>query len=206
MRVIRGVGIAIGFLILTAWFVIFQSMALKFNWAMRDWLPIQFARALCRLMGVRIETYGRPYKERGVLLAANHTSYFDMPVLAAVIPVSFVAKSEVAKWPFFGPLSKLVRTVFVERDRRSKVGEQRDRIRERLEEGVPTHDLPWFGRRHDSCQAQAGRDWPSGAVVRARVIPVVVPPLRSGMREPPRITRLAGQVPDITRRSQGSLW
>ena len=135
MRVIRGVGIAIGFLILTAWFVIFQSMALKFNWAMRDWLPIQFARALCRLMGVRIETYGRPYKERGVLLAANHTSYFDMPVLAAVIPVSFVAKSEVAKWPFFGPLSKLVRTVFVERDRRSKVGEQRDRIRERLEEG-----------------------------------------------------------------------
>ena len=52
MRVIRGVGIAIGFLILTAWFVIFQSMALKFNWAMRDWLPIQFARALCRLFAI----------------------------------------------------------------------------------------------------------------------------------------------------------
>ena len=86
-------------------------------------------------MGIRIETFGRPYRERGVLLAANHTSYFDMPVLAAVIPVSFVAKSEVAKWPFFGTLSKLVRTVFVERERRSKAGEQRDRIRERLEEG-----------------------------------------------------------------------
>jgi len=135
MRVIRGVGIAIGFLALTALFVPFQWAALKFNWAMRDWLPIQYARGLCRLMGIRIETFGRPYRERGVLLAANHTSYFDMPVLAAVIPVSFVAKSEVAKWPFFGLLSKLARTVFVERERRSKAGEQRDRIRERLEEG-----------------------------------------------------------------------
>ncbi|MEQ1863446.1 MAG: lysophospholipid acyltransferase family protein [Micropepsaceae bacterium] len=135
MRVIRGVGIAIGFLILTLLFIPIQWTAIKFDWPMRNWLPVQFARGLCRLMGIRIETFGRPYKERGVLLAANHSSYFDMPVLAAVIPVSFVAKSEVAKWPFFGTLSKLVRTVFVERERRSKAGEQRDRIRERLEEG-----------------------------------------------------------------------
>lgn len=135
MRVIRGVGIVIGFLILTGLFVPVQWAAMRFDWAMRDWLPVRFARGLCRLMGIRIETFGRPYKERGVLLAANHSSYFDMPVLAAVIPVSFVAKSEVAKWPFFGTLSKLVRTVFVERERRSKAGEQRDRIRERLEEG-----------------------------------------------------------------------
>ena len=135
MRFIRGVGIAIGFLALTLAFIPVQWIAIKFDWAMRDWLPVRFARGLCRLMGIRIETFGRPYKERGVLLAANHSSYFDMPVLAAVIPVSFVAKSEVAKWPFFGTLSKLVRTVFVERERRSKAGEQRDRIRERLEEG-----------------------------------------------------------------------
>jgi 1-acyl-sn-glycerol-3-phosphate acyltransferase len=58
-----------------------------------------------------------------------------MPVLAAVIPVSFVAKSEVGNWPYFGTLSRLVRTVFVERERRSKAAEQRDAIRDRLEAG-----------------------------------------------------------------------
>jgi 1-acyl-sn-glycerol-3-phosphate acyltransferase len=135
MRTLRGVGVSAGFLFVTLTFIPLQWAALKFNWAIRDWLPIQYARSICALLGIRIETYGRPYRERGVLLAANHTSYLDMPVLAAVIPVAFVAKSEVAKWPLFGTLSKLARTVFVERERRSKAGEQRDRIRDRLEEG-----------------------------------------------------------------------
>jgi 1-acyl-sn-glycerol-3-phosphate acyltransferase len=135
MRVIRGIGILVGFVLLTLGFLVFQWLAVKFDLAWRDRLPVRYARGLCRLMGLRIETFGRPCRERGVLLAANHTSYLDMPVLAAVIPVSFVAKSEVAKWPFFGMLGGLVRTVYVERERRTKTGEQRDRIRERLEEG-----------------------------------------------------------------------
>lgn len=135
MGTIRGVGIAIGFLAVTALFVPVQSLAVKFNWKLRDQLPIRYARALCSLIGIRVETFGRPCREPGVLLACNHMSYLDMPVLAAVIPVSFVAKSEVGKWPFFGMMSKLVRTVFVERERRSRAGQQRDAIRERLEEG-----------------------------------------------------------------------
>ncbi len=135
MKLLRGVGIAIGFAAVTLAFLIVQSLAVRFDWKLRDTLPVQYARALCTLLGIRIETYGRPCREKGVLLAANHTSYLDMPVLAAVIPLSFVAKSEVAKWPLFGTLSGLVRTVFVERERRSKAGLQRDRIRERLEQG-----------------------------------------------------------------------
>ncbi len=135
MRLIRGVGVAIGFLSLTLAFVPLQWAALKFGWKLRDVLPIQYARGLCKIMGIRVETFGRPCREPGVLLAANHTSYLDMPVLAAVIPVAFIAKSEVANWPLFGTLSHLARTVFVERERRSKAGLQRDRIRERLEQG-----------------------------------------------------------------------
>ena len=48
------------------------------------------------------------------------------------MPLSFVAKSEVGSWPFFGTLARLQRTVFVERVRRSQTGEARDTIRERL--------------------------------------------------------------------------
>lgn len=135
MQTLRGIGIAIGFLFLTGLFVPAQWLALRFKSPLADRFPVIFARGLCGLIGIRVETFGRPCREKGVLLACNHTSYLDMPVLAAVIPVSFVAKSEVGKWPYFGTLSRLVRTVFVERERRSKAGEQRDAIRDRLEAG-----------------------------------------------------------------------
>jgi 1-acyl-sn-glycerol-3-phosphate acyltransferase len=135
MQLIRGVGIAIGFAGLTLGFAVLQWLALRLEWKLADTLPVTYAGTLCALFGIRVETFGRPCREHGVLLAANHTSYLDMPVLAAVIPLAFVAKSEVAKWPVFGTLSHLARTVFVERERRSKAGLQRDRIRERLEQG-----------------------------------------------------------------------
>lgn len=135
MQTLRGFGIAVGFVALTAAFVPVQWLALRFRSSLADTLPVAFARGLCGLIGIRVETFGRPCREKGVLLACNHTSYLDMPVLAAVTPVCFVAKAEVGQWPYFGTLSRLVRTVFVERERRSKAGEQRDAIRERLEAG-----------------------------------------------------------------------
>ncbi len=135
MQTLRGFGIAVGFIALTAAFVPVQWLALRFKSSVADTLPVAFARGLCGLIGIRVETFGRPCREKGVLLACNHTSYLDMPVLAAVTPVCFVAKAEVGQWPYFGTLSRLVRTVFVERERRSKAGEQRDAIRERLEAG-----------------------------------------------------------------------
>jgi lyso-ornithine lipid O-acyltransferase len=51
------------------------------------------------------------------------------------MPLSFVAKSEVGTWPFFGTLARLQRTVFVTRARRSKTAAARDAIAERLAQG-----------------------------------------------------------------------
>jgi 1-acyl-sn-glycerol-3-phosphate acyltransferase len=51
-----------------------------------------------------------------------------------VVPVSFVAKAEVAQWPGYGWLAKLQRTVFVDR-RRNSTMEQRDSIGRRLAAG-----------------------------------------------------------------------
>ncbi|HZC95984.1 MAG TPA: lysophospholipid acyltransferase family protein [Bradyrhizobium sp.] len=77
---------------------------------------------------------GTPTAERPVLYAANHISYTDITVLGSVIPGSFIAKSEVARWPFFGWLAKLQRSVFVDRRARSTVA-QRDAIGKRLADG-----------------------------------------------------------------------
>ena len=70
--------------------------------------------------------------EQGVLLISNHVSWLDITVLSAVAPVSFVAKQEVASWPFVSWLAKLQRSVFVDRNRRNEVGDKANEILSRL--------------------------------------------------------------------------
>ncbi len=70
-----------------------------------------------------------------MLIVSNHTSWLDIPVLSAVAPVSFIAKKEVAGWPFVSWLAKLQRSVFVDRQRRGAVGETTSEIIRRLQSG-----------------------------------------------------------------------
>ena len=97
--------------------------------------PHWFHKQVCRLLGVRIRLEGAIAPGRPVLLVANHVSWLDIPVLSAVAPLSFIAKQEVAKWPFVGWLARLQRSVFVDRDRRAAVADQATVIAERLEAG-----------------------------------------------------------------------
>lgn len=97
--------------------------------------PHWYHRQVCRLVGVKLTIDGEVVKDRPVLLVANHTSWLDIPVLSAVAPVSFVAKKEVGGWPFVSSLARLQRTVFVDRQRRSAVGETAGEISRRLAEG-----------------------------------------------------------------------
>ena len=84
------------------------------------------------LFGIHIRVSGVPVTGEGVLIVANHTSWLDIVIFSALQPLSFVAKAEIADWPFFGTLARLQRTVFVERARRATTGDARDAIRERL--------------------------------------------------------------------------
>jgi 1-acyl-sn-glycerol-3-phosphate acyltransferase len=97
-------------------------------------LPTFYHRWCCRILGFRVRVIGRPCAERPVLFAANHVSYTDVTVLGSMIAGSFIAKSEVANWPFFGCLATLQRTVFVDRRLRN-TAIQRDAISERLAVG-----------------------------------------------------------------------
>jgi 1-acyl-sn-glycerol-3-phosphate acyltransferase len=55
--------------------------------------------------------------------------------MSAAAPVSFVAKADVNRWPFFGSLARLQRTVFVDRERRVTTAGSRDEMAERLKAG-----------------------------------------------------------------------
>jgi lyso-ornithine lipid O-acyltransferase len=103
----------------------------------RPWvrtLPRFYHRQCCRILGLRVRTIGRPAGGRGVLFAANHVSYLDIPVFGSVLPASFIAKREIAGWPLFGWLARLQRSVFVDRRVRS-TARQRDDIAGRLAAG-----------------------------------------------------------------------
>ena len=101
-------------------------------------LPVFYHRQLLRLLKVRVhpdtalsaEGSGLP-----VLILSNHISWLDIVVLSSVMPVSFIAKSEVRDWPVFGFLSKLQRTVFVDRQRRHKTGQSTQEIASRMQAG-----------------------------------------------------------------------
>jgi len=135
MQSVRAATILLIFFVATVAGIPWQWSALKFRLKRRKTFPNRYHRWLCRLFGFRITVIGKPVQDRGVLMVANHTSYFDILVLSGTARVSFVAKQEVNSWPFFGTMARLQETVFVERERRSKTGAARDEIRERLREG-----------------------------------------------------------------------
>lgn len=135
MQKIRAIAILTVFLASTLLLIPWQALQLRFKLKGRKTFPSAFNRYLCRLFGIRITVFGKPIQDRGVLMVANHTSYFDILVLSGLANISFVAKSEVAGWPIFGTLAKLQQAVFVERARRTQTGEANDQIRERLLEG-----------------------------------------------------------------------
>jgi len=97
--------------------------------------PHWYHRQVCRIIGVRLHIEGEVAEEQGVLIISNHVSWLDITVLSAVAPVSFVAKQEVASWPFVSWLAKLQRSVFVDRNRRNEVGDKANEILSRLQGG-----------------------------------------------------------------------
>jgi 1-acyl-sn-glycerol-3-phosphate acyltransferase len=97
-------------------------------------LPRWYHARCARLFGLEIRVSGAASSGHPTLFVSNHVSYLDIVVLSAVSEVSFVAKREIAGWPFFGWLAKLQRTVFVERRARA-VGREADDLQRRLAAG-----------------------------------------------------------------------
>ena len=87
-----------------------------------------WARGMMRVAGVRVVTAGQP-PPGGALVVSNHLSYLDIPVLDSVMPMVFVARADLRRWPFWGPMASLGGTIYVDRATR------RDVLRVRREMG-----------------------------------------------------------------------
>jgi len=112
-----------------------QWIAVRLGLDLRRRLPVLWHRIALALVGIRVTQVGAPVVARPLLVAANHASWIDISVVGSLMPLSFIAKSEVSGWPIFGLLAKLQRTVFVNRQRRAETGKVADIIAERMVEG-----------------------------------------------------------------------
>jgi 1-acyl-sn-glycerol-3-phosphate acyltransferase len=129
---IRFIFIVAALVVLTLVLLPFQLIGIAFDMRLQRVVPHLYHRALCALIGVRIREVGQRSVETPALILANHVSWLDICVITALAPVVFVAKSEVARWPVFGWLARLQRTVFIDRGTRHRTGAATRRIAARL--------------------------------------------------------------------------
>lgn len=135
MPTLRAFVLGLAFLALTLLSIPIQWFSIRLKLKLQRNYPHAYHRLLCRMFGIRVNIVGTPIHDRGVLMAANHTSYFDILVMSAAAKVSFIAKKEVNGWPLFGLMARLQRSIYVDRERRGDTGHAREVIRERLRNG-----------------------------------------------------------------------
>jgi 1-acyl-sn-glycerol-3-phosphate acyltransferase len=129
-------GLALGFVAASTLILALAQVAvLKTRVGNPFLLPRLWHGSLLRALGFRVRVVGALSTQSPLLIAANHVSWTDIAVLGSLADLSFIAKSEMEGWPLMGWLSKLQRTVFVERGRRHRSGDQASEIALRLKAG-----------------------------------------------------------------------
>jgi lyso-ornithine lipid O-acyltransferase len=104
------------------------ALAARISWLQHS------SRRVLRILRVQIRVAG-PVPANG-LLVSNHLSYLDILVISSLTPAVFVAKREVKYWPVFGWFSIMAGTLFVDRKRRTHVGQMTDEIQTVLNQNV----------------------------------------------------------------------
>jgi len=131
---LRGIIRTLAFLGWTAFLVPPYLLIFVFGRPLRRPMVGLWHRGVCALIGMKVTSYGKPSQSKRVLLAGNHISYLDIPVLASCMDLTFVAKADVAGWPLFGFLAKIAQTAFIER-KPSKARHQKAALQQRILDG-----------------------------------------------------------------------
>ncbi|WP_405866332.1 MULTISPECIES: lysophospholipid acyltransferase family protein [unclassified Streptomyces] len=118
-------------------------------------IPAELVKRWCRWVvraaGVQVRFTGTAAAPTGgLLLVANHISWLDIPLLAAVRPARMLAKAEIRRWPVAGPLVARGGVLFIDRDRLRALPETVARIADVLRGGGAVAVFPegstWCGR------------------------------------------------------------
>ena len=113
---------------------------LRFDQFMISW----WSGTLLRLFGFRIRAFGKPLPG-AVMYVANHLSWLDIELMHSQRAISFVAKSEIARWPVVGYLATRAGTIYHQRGSSDSMSNVIGRVVERLQTGEPVGIFPEGG-------------------------------------------------------------
>jgi len=110
----------------------FLVTRLGLNWNV---IPRWFHWFGCTFLGMQVRVVGTPSTDRPTLIVSNHISWTDIIAVGSKADVTFVAKSEIEKWPFVGFMASLQRTLYVDRKRRADAHRASQEMGKRLASG-----------------------------------------------------------------------
>lgn len=101
----------------------------------------QWGKGWCWFMGIDVTCIGvekmKQLGNAGAVLAPNHESMFDMPVIASLpVDVKWISKKEIAYIPFVGGVMRAMGCYFVTRDRSGKDLNVMKEVEQGLRDGV----------------------------------------------------------------------
>jgi 1-acyl-sn-glycerol-3-phosphate acyltransferase len=71
-------------------------------------------KVLSILLGIRTIIAGN-VDNSADLYVSNHVTYLDIIIINKLLPVNFIAKSEIANWPIVGNLASRTGTLYIKR-------------------------------------------------------------------------------------------
>lgn len=101
------------------------------RWAWRHRWTQRWGAGCWPILGLQATIEGEPPRPP-YLLVVNHLSWVDVLLLAGAVPGVFVAKADLAGWPFVGAICRTAGTIFVVRELRHDVV----RVNEEVERAV----------------------------------------------------------------------
>ncbi|MFD3703893.1 lysophospholipid acyltransferase family protein [Nocardia sp. NPDC058658] len=131
----------------------------------REQVQRRYARAALRCLGMRLriidnrspeQVSAEGFADTGtpVMIVAGHIGWADVVALAAVQPVSFVARADMVEWPLLGKLAQLTRVIPIERARLRELPGVVGQVADRLASGnrivVFPEGTTWCGRAYGS--------------------------------------------------------
>lgn len=142
MRKLAAIFKIIVFLIASLFIFVFQRTLLTFTKGRIVLIgPRLYHKFLCYLFGLKVVVEGQIETGSHVVYAGNHLSYLDIEALGSILVGSFIAKKDIERWPIFGALGKLQRTIYISRDPKD-APKQVQVMEQRLTEGLPLIVFP----------------------------------------------------------------
>ena len=109
-----------------------------------DRAGVRLSNKLAWLFGLRVQVSGQA-QDGPVLIAANHISWLDIPVLHGACAMGFISKAEVENWPVFRYIARTGGTIFHQRGNHDSAAGVNSLMVERLRQGRAVTIFPEGG-------------------------------------------------------------